>query len=169
MIQLINVYDEPTAEKVLYDLLLERTPEQSISHRKMPTYAEHQAFVRSKPYQAWYLIRGYRFLRNVDPINPPIVDDGFIGNTYLTHDSEIGLFIFNKYHAHGFGSAAINAMRRLHPVDMLANISPHNTVSQRFFAKHGAKLIQCTYLIPAIRPSEEESCQEPKSQNQPTP
>lgn len=164
MIELISVYDAPEAEKVLYDLLLERTPEQSISHRSMPTYEQHQEFVRSRPYRAWYLAR-----QNLIGEEP--MDDAhrFIGSAYLTHDHEIGLFIFREHHGKGYGDRVLAEMRHWHPGNMLANISPHNAVSQRFFAKHGGKLIQCTYLIPAIRPSEEESCQEPKSQPSPTP
>lgn len=133
MISLINVYDEPEAEKVLFDLLLERTPEQSISHRKMPTYEEHQAFVRSKPYQVWYLI----------------LDTTFVGATYLTRQREIGLFIFKEHHGKGFGGAVLAEMRRRHG-EILANISPYNTASQEFFSKHGGKLIQLTYRLSAL-------------------
>lgn len=144
MITLVNIYDEPTAEKVLYDLLLERTPEQSISHLKMPTYDEHVAFVRSKPYQAWYLILYQQVAEE------PMEDvRQFVGATYLTRQREIGLFIFNAYQDKGFGSLALIEMRRRHG-EMLANISPYNTFSQRFFTKHGGKLIQLTYRLPAL-------------------
>lgn len=134
MISLINVYDEPEAEVVLFDLLLERTPEQSISHLKMPTYDEHVAFVRSKPYQAWYLI---------------LHQQVFVGATYLTRQREIGLFIFNAYQDKGFGSLALIEMRCRHG-EILANISPYNTASQEFFSKHGGKLIQLTYRLSAL-------------------
>ena len=144
MISLINVYDEPEAEKVLFDLLLERTPEQSISHLKMPTYDEHVAFVRSKPYQAWYLILHQQVAEE------PMEDvRQFVGATYLTRQREIGLFIFNAYQDKGFGSLALIEMRRRHG-EMLANISPYNTFSQRFFTKHGGKLIQLTYRLSAL-------------------
>jgi hypothetical protein len=55
--RLVSVYDVPDAEDILYVLLEQRTPEQSISHRKMPTLPEHRAFIKSKPYLAWYLNR----------------------------------------------------------------------------------------------------------------
>ena len=54
--KLIDVYASPEAARVLYELLAERNPEQNISHKAMPSFDEHCAFVASKPYQAWYLI-----------------------------------------------------------------------------------------------------------------
>ena len=45
---LIDVYDDTLTHAVLlWQLLAERTPEQSISHRGMPTAERHAAFVRS--------------------------------------------------------------------------------------------------------------------------
>ena len=38
----------------LYNLLKERT--YSISHRKVPSFEEHEKFVCSNPYRYWYLI-----------------------------------------------------------------------------------------------------------------
>ena len=61
--------------KLLYDLLSERTPEESISHKSMPTYPEHEKFVQSNPYFAWYLID---------------VDGQFVGSIYLSKQREIG-------------------------------------------------------------------------------
>lgn len=39
---------------ILYELLNKR--KHSISHKKMPSYSDHQRFVRSNPYLHWYLI-----------------------------------------------------------------------------------------------------------------
>ena len=65
--------------RVLYELLSERTPEQSISHKRMPPLAEHAAFVldhmtHQPHYQAWYTIH----------------TDEVVGSIYLTHMREIG-------------------------------------------------------------------------------
>ena len=40
----------------LFDLLKERDPRASISHKKMPSYDEHVNFVKSTPYSKWYII-----------------------------------------------------------------------------------------------------------------
>jgi len=55
--------------RFLYNQLKERDPMINISHKKMPTYAEHSQFVLSKPYSKWYII---------------IYKNKKIGNTYLT-------------------------------------------------------------------------------------
>jgi hypothetical protein len=58
--KLVSVYQEPAAKWMLFDLLRERTPEQSISHKVMPTFDEHSAFYHSIPYAAWYAIKAGR-------------------------------------------------------------------------------------------------------------
>ena len=77
--KLISVYDYPGAEEILFDLLRERTPEQSISHKSLPTRIQHRMFIGSQPYKAWYLIE---------------VSD-VVGAIYLTYYDEIGIFIFH--------------------------------------------------------------------------
>ena len=54
--RLISVYEASEAVEVLYELLAERPVKSWISHRQMPTRAEHETFVASKPYATWYLI-----------------------------------------------------------------------------------------------------------------
>lgn len=118
---------------ILYELLRERTPEQSISHKEMPTFEQHKTFVKSKPYNVWYLIKN---------------DAGeFIGSSYLTHQREIGIFIFNRFQGQGYGEEAIRAMMAKHPGKILANVNPSNEPSQHLFEKLGGKLIQITYEI----------------------
>ena len=141
MIQLLNVYDaQEYGCSVLWELLKERTPEQSISHKAMPTYYEHVKFVRSRPYQAWYL---------VVLLPTGMVDKSMkaVGSVYLTRNREIGIFIFSQDQGNGFGTQALAELRRLHPGRLLANVNPLNTASCKFFAKHGAKMIQVTYEL----------------------
>lgn len=134
MIKLGSVYETDFAETALFDILKERTPEQSISHKEMPTFEQHVSFIKSKPYEAWYFIfdsfegSGY----------------SIIGSCYLTHQREIGLFIFNSHQHKGYGAQALAELRRLHPGRLLANVNPANTASRAFFEKHGGKLIQVT-------------------------
>ena len=42
--------------KFLYQHLKERDPITRISHKKMPTFSEHEKFVMSNPYSKWYII-----------------------------------------------------------------------------------------------------------------
>ena len=147
MIKLLSIYREMEKQdsyKVLYDLHSEVEPVEAISHKKMPPFEQHKAFVSSKPYQYWYFI---------------YAGENIVGSILLTHEHkprtnpnvryrEVGIRIFKKYQHMGFGSDAIQELRRLHPGRMLANINPENKNSQRFFKKLGAKPLQVTYELP---------------------
>jgi len=117
---------------ILYELLAERTPEQSISHKAMPTWAEHRAFVESKPYLAWYLIR---------------VDDAFVGAIYLSKQREIGVSIFRDQQRKGYARAAVLELMRLHPGKFLANVNPKNEASRKLWESLGFNLLQVTYQL----------------------
>ena len=140
MIQLMDVRIEPDAAAVLYALLKERTPDQSISHQKMPSEKDHRYFVENHPYRSWWIIvsEGHR-----------------VGAVYATWNNEIGIGILSAHQRHGFASAAIDLMTRLiNPLPALpgkrvghwlANINPQNEPSIRMFEKLGFKHIQNTY------------------------
>lgn len=131
--RLIDIYDfDRTSALVLYDLLKERTKEQSISHKAMPTFEEHVTFIRSKPYSYWYFI---------------INDYDIVGSIYLTEAREVGVFIFKDFHGNGYGPMAIEKLREMHPGRLLANVNPQNEASRNMFRKMGAKLIQVTYEL----------------------
>lgn len=127
--------------RVLYDLLAERTPEQSISHREMPTWEEHRRHVASKMHdyaagrhKDWCLIQNAA---------------GIVGAVYLTNNKEIGISIFREFQRHGFGPAAVRMMMEKHALKMaIANVNPANHPSIAMFEKRfNAKLIQFTYEI----------------------
>lgn len=133
MITLINVYYEESRHKILYELLSERTPDQSISHKEMPTYQKHVEFVESIPYKKWYFIHSS--------------DEGdYVGAVYLSKNNEIGVFTFNKYHGKGYGQQAVQELMAESGGPFLANINPLNTASKNLFEKLGFKHIQNTYL-----------------------
>lgn len=133
MIELRSVYRERDAVNFLYELLKERTPEQSISHRAMPTLQEHADFVRSKPYHAWYLL---------------VADNNWIGTCYLTNAGEIGIHIKDGERGQGYGAQAVSALMSKWPRKRyLANINPMNQPSIDFFVKLGAKHIQSTFQL----------------------
>ena len=128
--KLVPVSRERQAINILYDLLAERTPEQSISHKGMPTMAEHTAFVRSLPYRAWYLVQ---------------VGNEYVGCVYLSKAREIGVSIFEKRRGNGYATEAVTELMRKWPGRFLANINPANRASIAFFAKLGFQPLQVTY------------------------
>lgn len=64
----------PKEAQFLYTLLQQRRD--SISHKQVPSYDEHIAFIENHPYRDWFLI----FLR-----------DAPIGSLYLGLDNSVGL------------------------------------------------------------------------------
>jgi RimJ/RimL family protein N-acetyltransferase len=117
----------------LYDLLKERLPKTFISHKKMPTYEEHVSFVRSKPYSKWYIIK---------------IGARKAGSIYLTKQNEVGIFLKKELQLKGVGTYALEILMEKNPnLRYLANISPKNKESIRFFKKNGFKLIQYTYEL----------------------
>ncbi len=132
MIDFIPVYREKKAITFLYDLLKERTQNQSISHKKMPTVGEHATFFHSKPYAAWYLIKA---------------QDEYVGSIYLTEAREVGIFILNRFQGRKYGVLAVERIKEKWPGPIYANINPDNEQSIKFFKKLGAKHIQNTYEL----------------------
>ena len=128
--KLESIYRHGNSAAVLYRLLEERTPEQSISHKAMPTYKEHMEFVESRPYRAWYLC---------------LVDKTPVGAVYLTMQREIGVFIFKAEQGKGYGEQAVKLLVEKWPGRFLANVNPKNKASVEMFTKLGFNLIQNTY------------------------
>lgn len=119
-------------DRFLYALLKERTKAQSISHRKMPTFKEHQAFMQSDPYHRWFII---------------LSGCTRVGSIYLSKRREVGIHIARKYRGRGFGPIAVQTLIQAYPGKMLANIAPKNTPSERMFKRLGFKKIQHTYEL----------------------
>lgn len=117
-------------ERELYKLLIERTPDQSISHKVVPTYGNHLKFVRSKPYRDWFII--------IKHISSGI---DLLGTIYFTYNNEVGIFIPNRFQQKGIGSEALKEIINKYPTEILyANINPKNIRSIKFFQKHGFEL-----------------------------
>ncbi len=130
MMELHPIHKVKGSAEILYKLLQERTPEQSISHKKMPTMKEHLKFIFSEPYEVWYLIEA---------------DDIYVGSIYLTRLREVGIFIFKEHQHKGYAIKAVTELKNIYPGDFLANVSPQNKASIEFFEKLGAKHIQNVY------------------------
>jgi RimJ/RimL family protein N-acetyltransferase len=128
---LVDVYSSPSALDVLYQLLEERKPEINISHRELPTWSDHCAFVASHPYEAWYLLKA---------------DADIVGAIYLSRADEIGLFVFQAHQGRGYGRRALELLMERHPRERyLVNINPANEHSIAFVSKFGFRHIQNTY------------------------
>jgi RimJ/RimL family protein N-acetyltransferase len=130
----VYLYDKQQRLDVLYNLLEEREPEQNISHKKMPTRKEHEAFVERHPY-TWYFICADE---NYDII---------YGSVYVTNKREVGIQIFNEYKNTGVATLALKQLMEIHEGTLYANINPDNAPSIKFFEKHGFKHIQNTYAL----------------------
>lgn len=117
----------------LYDLLLERDSKNNISHKKIPSFYNHKKFVFSKPYRKWYII---------------YYNKEKIGSIYLSKQDEIGISLQKKTHNEKISQKALESIIIKNPRRrFLANISPLNVQSKKFFKKNGFKLIQCTYEL----------------------
>jgi RimJ/RimL family protein N-acetyltransferase len=130
--RLISAYSHPDALRRLYDLLAERKPEQSISHKRMPSWEEHVAFVESRPYEAWYLIDVVT--ENVDDV--ALITE-IAGAVYLSRQREIGIGIFERFRGNGYASHAVRSLMTRHPGRFLANINPANEPSIKLFRSLG--------------------------------
>lgn len=128
----------------LYDLLKEKTPEQNISHKEMPTYEQHVAFNDAHPYAHDWIIQADSgvFIPGITNVAPYKV-----GRIYLTNQNEVGIHIKKEYHGMGYGGQALEMVLRSTKRPVYANISPNNAPSQRFFKNHGFSLIQYTYRL----------------------
>lgn len=118
---------------LLYDLLSEREPDESISHAGMPTRQEHDEFVRRVPYSQWYLV--YNEHNDV------------VGSLYTTFvHNEVGIAVFRKYRRKGYATAMLKKVIETNgDIGILANINPANQKSIDMFTKLGFEHIQNTY------------------------
>jgi len=117
----------------LYELLLGRSPNENISHRKMPSYKKHSKFVMSKPYKKWYIIY-YKKQK--------------LGSLYLTHLNEIGIH-FKKTSIRDFliTKSIELLIRKNTGKRFLINISPKNKKLLKIIKNKKSQLIQYTYEL----------------------
>jgi RimJ/RimL family protein N-acetyltransferase len=119
--------------KFLYELLQERDSKSFITHKKLPTFKNHEQFVKSFPYSKWYII---------------ILNNEKAGSVSITDQNEIGIWVLKKFQNMGIGGNALKLLIKNHPKSRyLANINPKNKESVEFFGKHNFKLIQHTFEL----------------------
>ena len=147
-VELVDVYCpdgvREAASEYLYMLMEEREPETNISHSKMPSFSAHQAFVSSRPYRFWYLIKSG--------------EGHFVGHVSATHTNEIGVVILKAHRRKGYAMAALKKLMDMHkPIEAqpsvckghwIANVNPVNAPSRALFEELGGRLIQVTYELP---------------------
>ena len=117
----------------LHELLKNKDPNASISHKKMPSYDEHVEFVMSKPYTNWYIIE---------------CDKKNVGSTYLSKLDEIGISIKKDYKYEQIAKPALKLLIKLNPRKRyLAKVSPNDVRSQEFLLKNGFTGLEYVYEI----------------------
>ena len=138
--RLVSKSEHKNAEQILCDLRKERKEKANFSDRSTPTLEEHCAFVESGPYMACYLI-------DIDFLSAKWPMRGIVGAIHLTKQREIGIVILKQYRRRGMAQLAIKLLMHRHPGNFLANVSPNNYPSIKFFEKLGFKLIQNTFAL----------------------
>lgn len=129
----------------LFDLLKERDSRVNISHKKMPAYASHVKFIESKPYKKWYIVYFVEFLSRS---KLPRYNKTKVASIYLSKNNEIGIFVLKKFQGMDVGKFALSELIKRNPKKRyLANVSPKNKKSSKFFKNNGFKLIQYTYEL----------------------
>ena len=99
----------------------------------MPSFAQHEKFVLSKPYSKWYVIED---------------SEKDVGSIYLTKDNEIGIFVKKDIQGKGIGFNSLKLLIEKNPRSRyLANVNPKNKKSIQFFKNNGFSLIQYTYEL----------------------
>lgn len=118
-----DLYDDGAKWGIPFSLLTEREPHENISHKGMPTWEQHCAYVYSRPHTAWYWF--------TSPAGFPA------GCVYLSKQREIGVGVLKEHRGQGLATQAIQELMLLHPGRFLANINPANEASLALFRKLG--------------------------------
>lgn len=130
----VDPWGSSTHCQFLYEMMRERLdePQTNISHKALPSWEEHMAFMRSNPYMAWFVVT---------------MDGLPVGATYLTRQREIGLYICRDFREQGVGREVVTEMRARFPGPILANVNPENVKARQFWERMGGKLLQVTYAL----------------------
>ena len=172
-----NIYDregKPTtlALAALYSHMEQRSPDQNISHRSMPTWEQHVAFVGSKPYSGWWLVYDHIEASNAgeDGEGCPQREYTCIGQVYFTRAREIGIQISNDYWRIGYGSEITTKVIEMVPRGpIFANVSPRNIASQKLFESLGFGVVQWTYRLDPVFFDEVTTCMDSAGRNNESP
>lgn len=150
--RLIDIYEYPGGERLAYELLAQRPLEHGISHKRMPTWEEHLAFMRQAPhpFRLWLVI-------DVETIEDCVPMRAAVGAVEALPTNEFGVHILKRYQGLGYGKRAVRQfIQSYQPLPeipavrngtWLANVAPANKRAAEFFQKLGFNKIQETYSL----------------------
>lgn len=138
-IELVEIV--PTSEQIenLFEQLKSRI--HSISHHSLPSFEQHDKFVRNNPYRAWFFI-----LKEHEPVaNIYVQNDNSVGinNDDSLNDQELSLVL----------KLLFNRIKPLEPIPSIRyknfffNVPVTNTKLQQRLEKLGLKASQISYIV----------------------
>jgi RimJ/RimL family protein N-acetyltransferase len=119
----------------LYSMLRHRLdePDCNISHTVLPTWKQHVAFLRTRPYRQHFIIT-----EGDGPL--------YLGVCYVSHQDEIGIWIDPLHRRHGLGRTILEILIRRHERNtscgLKANVAKTNFASALFFLRNGFVLME---------------------------
>ena len=133
-----SVCKKSASVRTLYELLKVRNF--SISHEKLPSFEEHEKFVKSHPYRQWWLVQE---------------NSKLIGSVYLTNDNAIGINLIEEDQRIYYGilekiiheNTPLPQIPSVRPKFFYVNVAPENLALKDALSKMGAKHTQCSYRI----------------------
>lgn len=139
-ILLKDVYSLPSAPRLLFERLKNRTPTEAISHASVPEFNAHMAFFESRPYRYWYLVE---------------IDSVIAGTLYITDENSIGVSLDAQY-AETTSCVIRNAIEGHTPLPAVPskrvsqfsiNVSPGNEQLAKAVTELGGVHVQNTYIF----------------------
>jgi hypothetical protein len=125
--------------KALYDLLSKRN--HSISHQQMPSYAQHNEFVKNHPYRSWYLLKHSQI---------------YIGSFYVTYQNTVGINILDDFISKSLSLIIQEVKAKFAPLPSIksvrsdsfsVNVAPDNLNLIAELERCGCLIAQVNYLI----------------------
>jgi len=105
----------------LYEMLKERDSTVNVTHQKLPLFNEHLEFIKSKPYDAWYIIE---------------IESKHVGHIYIDNENRIGWFIKREFKGFGFVIPAFEELKILHKrKNYLGKVNTNNFEAQNLLTK----------------------------------
>lgn len=131
--RLSPVAETPTAVEFLYELLKERKVIESISHKSMPTWEEHKAYITNSPvrFAGHYVI---------------LDGEALIGQVYISHQRECGIWLMPDARGKGAASWALEELLKRHPGKCYTNVAILNEPALKWWRKMGFRDLQRTLV-----------------------
>ena len=123
----------------LYELLEGR--DFNISHKNMPTFKEHEHFVKNHPYIEWFIIKK---------------KNSKIGTLYIQKDNSIGLNLYEKFVKQDLKNciefinnnfSPLNPIKSIRRDTFYVNVSSNNKKLIKAFNELGKNELQVSFLI----------------------